>query len=132
MSYGADLLGFPSLREAIVRHTMSMTHMLGTTVLIEHEGALVFAAGYGVADRQSRAATRRSTVYPIGSVTKQFTAAAIMQLVESHTIRLDDPIVTYLHEYPRPRTEVTVRQLLNHTSGIPDYTALPTFQSQAH
>ena len=67
------------------------------------------------------AATTKS-VYRIGSVTKQFTASAVMQLVDQHKIRLDDSIATWLPALPATWHKVTVRQLLNHTSGIPSYT----------
>ena len=72
---------------------------------------------------QDVAATPRS-VYLIGSVTKQFTAAAVMQLVELGKVKLDDSIGTYLSALPVAWRVVKVRQLLNHTSGIPSYTSL--------
>ncbi|MEP7327075.1 MAG: serine hydrolase domain-containing protein [Gemmatimonadota bacterium] len=77
---------------------------------------------WGLADiEQDVPATARS-VYRIGSVTKQFTAAAVMQLVEQGKVKLDDSIATYLPALPVAWHRVTVRQLLNHTSGIPSYT----------
>jgi CubicO group peptidase (beta-lactamase class C family) len=63
-------------------------------------------------------------VYRVGSVTKQFTAAMVMQLVERGAVRLDDAIGTHLPSLPEAWRSVTVRQLLNHTSGIPSYTDL--------
>jgi D-alanyl-D-alanine carboxypeptidase len=77
---------------------------------------------------QDVAATLRS-VYRIGSVTKQFTSAAVMQLVEQGKVKLDDSIATYLPALPVAWRVVTVRQLLNHTSGIPSYTGIgPAWQ----
>jgi len=79
---------------------------------------------WGKADvEQDVSATPRS-VYRIGSVTKQFTSAAVMQLVEQAKVKLDDSISTYLANLPVPWRAVTVRQLLNHTSGIPSYTGI--------
>ena len=79
---------------------------------------------WGQADiEQDVRATPRS-VYRIGSVTKQFTSAAVMQLVEQGKVKLDDSIATYLSNLPVAWRAVTVRQLLNHTSGIPSYTGI--------
>ena len=65
-----------------------------------------------------------STVYRIGSLTKQFTAAAIMRLVETGKISLDDPIEKHLPDYPVGGRRITIRHLLTHTSGIKSYTGL--------
>jgi CubicO group peptidase (beta-lactamase class C family) len=69
------------------------------------------------------------TVYRVGSVTKQFTAAAVLQLVEQGRIGLGDPLGKYLSGYPQWR-DVTIRQLLNHTSGIHSYTAVSAWQAR--
>ena len=66
-------------------------------------------------------------VFRIGSITKQFTAAGIMKLVESGKIALDDPLAKYLPDFDTGGRTVTIRQLLHHTSGIPNYTAQPGF-----
>ena len=63
-----------------------------------------------------------ATVYRVGSMTKQFTAAAVLQLVEQRRLALDDALGCFLPPYPRSG-RITVRQLLDHTSGIPSYTA---------
>ena len=77
---------------------------------------------WGMADLENEVAATARSVYRIGSVTKQFTAAAVMQLAEQGKVRLDDSIATHLAGLPAPWRRVTVRQLLNHTSGIPSYT----------
>ncbi|MEA2762924.1 MAG: hypothetical protein QOD47_2208 [Gemmatimonadaceae bacterium] len=89
----------------------------------------VVMRAWGKADiEQDLAATPRS-VYRIGSMTKQFTSSAIMQLVEQGKVKLDQSIGTYLPTLPVAWRGVTVRQLLNHTSGIPSYTDLgPAWQ----
>ena len=69
------------------------------------------------------------TVYRIGSMTKQFTAAAIMQLVQQGVVHLGDPITAYLPEVPMHGQRITIENLLTHTSGIADYTALPNWQT---
>jgi CubicO group peptidase (beta-lactamase class C family) len=80
--------------------------------------------GYGKADLENDVPATPATVYRIGSITKQFTAAAVMRLVEKGSVHLDDPIGNYLPDLPKAWRPVRVRQLLNHTSGIPSYTDL--------
>jgi D-alanyl-D-alanine carboxypeptidase len=79
---------------------------------------------WGKADLEQDVAATPRSVYRIGSVTKQFTSAAVMQLVEQGKVKLGDSIVTYLPNLPVTWRPVTVRQLLNHTSGIPSYTGI--------
>jgi len=79
---------------------------------------------WGKADLEEDVAATPRSVYRIGSVTKQFTSAAVMQLVEQGKVKLDDSIATYLPTLPVAWRVVTVRQLLNHTSGIPSYTGI--------
>ncbi|MHB1328083.1 MAG: serine hydrolase domain-containing protein [Gemmatimonadales bacterium] len=87
--------------------------------------------GYGMANLETQQPASAKSVYRIGSVTKQFTAAAVMQLVEQGKVKLDDPIGKYLPSLPDTWEPATVRQLLNHTSGIPSYTSLgPAWRSR--
>ncbi|HZF68447.1 MAG TPA: serine hydrolase [Gemmatirosa sp.] len=107
-----DSLATAFLREAPAAGlTMAMVRGTDTLVL----------QGYGWADTAARRAAGPGTVYRVGSITKQFTAAAILQLVEQGRLALGDTLGRFLPQYPRWR-HVTVRQLLNHTSGIPSYT----------
>jgi CubicO group peptidase (beta-lactamase class C family) len=85
----------------------------------------VYAKGYGYANREEKAPTDATTIFRIASLTKQFTAAAIMQLVEQGKVGLDDPLTTYYPEARAAWDDVTVRHLLTHTSGIPDPEDLP-------
>lgn len=77
---------------------------------------------WGKADIEQDVDATAQTVYRIGSVTKQFTSAAVMQLFEKGAFKLDDSIGTYLPTLPTAWHAATIRQLLNHTSGIPSYT----------
>ena len=79
---------------------------------------------WGKADLELDVDATVRSVYRIGSVTKQFTSAAVLQLAEQGKVRLDDSIGTWLTALPAAWRPVTVRQLLNHTSGIPSYTSL--------
>jgi D-alanyl-D-alanine carboxypeptidase len=78
--------------------------------------------GWGKADLENDVPATAATVYRIGSVTKQFTSARVMQLVEQGQLALDDAIGTHLPNLPAAWRAVTVRQLLNHTGGVPSYT----------
>jgi CubicO group peptidase (beta-lactamase class C family) len=84
----------------------------------------IVAKGYGLADLENDVPATAQTVYRIGSITKQFTAAAIMQLVEAGRVSLDDELTKFLPAYPTAGHRVTVRHLLTHTSGIKSYTGL--------
>ena len=81
--------------------------------------------GYGLADLENDVPATAETVYRIGSITKQFTSSAVMQLVEQGKVGLDDDITKYFPGYPTHGQRILVRHLLNHTSGIPSYTDIP-------
>ena len=99
---------------------------------VVRRGETVVMKGWGKADLENDVAATEHSVYRIGSVTKQFTAAAVMQLVDQGKVRLTDSIGAHLPTLPAAWRGVTVRQLLNHTSGIPDYgSAGPRFVSKA-
>lgn len=83
--------------------------------------------GYGFADLEFDVRTPDRAVYEIGSVTKQFTASSILLLQERGQLSLDDPITKYLPTYPTQGHAITIRRLLDHTSGIKGYTELPEF-----
>lgn len=83
----------------------------------------ILMRGYGYADIGTHRAAGPATVYEIGSITKQFTSSAIMRLVEQHKINLDDDMSKYVPDFPMQGHHVTIRQLLNHTSGIHSYTS---------
>jgi CubicO group peptidase (beta-lactamase class C family) len=94
----------------------------GLSVAVLRNDRLLLARGYGFADVEDRAPATDSTVYQSGSLGKQFTAALVLQLADSGRLRLDDPIRRVLPEGPAAWDSVTIRHLLTHTSGIPDYT----------
>ena len=96
----------------------------GISIAVLHKGDTLLMKGYGYGDIENQVPATEKTVYRIGSITKQFTAAAIMRLVEEGKVGLQDPISTYIPDYPEHGASVTVHQLLNHTSGIVSYTSL--------
>ncbi|MDB4881895.1 MAG: hypothetical protein JWL95_661 [Gemmatimonadetes bacterium] len=103
----------------------------GLTMAVISRGDTLLLRGYGERDRERHLSADASTVYRVGSITKQFTAAAIMRLVERGAVRLEDPITKYLPQYPQWKA-VTVRQLLNHTSGIHSFTSSAEWAKHAN
>ena len=93
----------------------------GAVVAVATNGKIVFIKGYGLSDLEQRTPMTEKTVLRIGSVTKQFTAALVLRLVDQGKLALDDTLSRYVPDFPRGG-EVTIRQLLSHTSGIMSYT----------
>ena len=93
-------------------------HKFNGGVLIARDDAALLMSTYGFTDHTAESELTVTTPFRLASISKQFTAAAILVLVEQGRIVLDDPIVKYLHDFPWP--DVTIRYLLNQTSGIPD------------
>ncbi len=95
-------------------------------VLVAKKGVPILSAGYGMANIELNVPNTDSTEFLIGSITKQFTAVAIMQLVEAGKLKVSDTITKYLPDYPKENGDkITIKNLLTHTSGIPNYTDLP-------
>ncbi len=96
------------------------------TVLVAKKGDIIFEKAYGEADRITKTPNTTDTKFGIGSVTKQFTAMLIMQLVEENAIKLQDTIGKYLPYLPKDKANhITIHQLLSHTSGLSHYFGLP-------
>ncbi|MEP7038458.1 MAG: serine hydrolase [Acidobacteriota bacterium] len=97
-------------------------------VLVAEKGQVVYKKGFGMANMEWEIQNQTDTKFRIGSVTKQFTATLILQLVEEGKIKLDGKLSDYLPDYRKDTGDkITVHQLLNHTSGIPSYTNQPDF-----
>ena len=106
--------------------------LLNGSVLVAEGGDVIFSKGYGFANLDYEIPNSEETVHRIGSITKQFTAAIIMQLVEKGKIKLDAKMTTYLNNYRKDTGDkVTIHHLLTHTSGIPSYTGYPGFWSDS-
>ena len=95
-------------------------------VLIARDGALVLRQAFGLADRERGAASRPDGVFRIGSVTKQFTAAAILLLVQDGTLSLDQSMTSIFSDAPKAWAPITIRHLLRHRSGLANFTELAT------
>ena len=101
----------------------------GLTVIVVRKGQVLHRAGYGLANVELGVAARPDHVFRIGSVTKQFTSAAIMMLADEGLLAVSDPITKFLPDYPTQGKTITVEHLLTHTSGIQSYTDMPKWRS---
>ena len=93
----------------------------GGAVLVISDGQVLHQAAYGLADLEQQIPLTTASIFHLGSVGKQFTAMAVMMLAEEGRLAYDDPIGTYLPALARFGDDLTIRQLLTHTSGLPDY-----------
>jgi D-alanyl-D-alanine carboxypeptidase len=100
-------------------------------VLVARGGKILLTRGYGEADREKGVPNGASTKFRIGSITKQFTATLVMQLQERHQLQLEDTICRYLDPCPETWASITLRHLLSHTSGVPNFTDDPDFIKQS-
>ena len=129
-----SLLALPALAQAgaaaaatpwaevdrVAREVLASTGTPSASLSIVMDGRIVYSQAYGDAHVEPRAAARPEMRYSVGSISKQFTATAILMLAEEHKLSLDDPVSRYLPTLTRA-SEVTIRQLLSHTSGYQDY-----------
>ena len=118
--------------DSIAADALAKGRIAGLSIAVSLGGAPVVAKGYGHAALEWQVPTPERAVYAIGSVTKQFTAAAILQLAERGTVDLDADLTTYLPDFDTRGRRVSVRRLLDHTSGITSYTSTPEFREFAH
>lgn len=104
-----------------VQSEMQRQKIPGLSLLVAKDGKTVRAKGYGLANAELQVPVKPETIFQSGSMGKQFTATAVMMLVEQGKVRLDDPITAYLPSSPVAWNQVTVRELLSHTGGFTDY-----------
>lgn len=97
----------------------------GAVVLIKKDGQVLLRKGYGMANVELGVPIEPGMVFDLASVTKQFTAAAILMLQERGKLSVEDDITKYLPDYPTHGRKITIHHLLTHTSGIPEFTILP-------
>ncbi|HET7151614.1 MAG TPA: serine hydrolase domain-containing protein, partial [Candidatus Acidoferrum sp.] len=93
----------------------------GLAVLVRENGKTVFERGYGVTDLRTKTKIDAHTNFRLASFTKQFTAMAIMLLVHNGKLRYDETLAEVFPDFPAYGKSITVRNLLNHVSGLPDY-----------
>ena len=109
--------------DRFILEEMERAKIPGMAIGIVRKGEVLAAKGYGLANVEHQVPVSAETIFQSGSVGKQFTAAAVMLLVQDGKLSLDDPITKFFTDAPEPWKRITVRHLLTHTSGIPDYNA---------
>ena len=107
--------------DAIAKRIISQERVVGASVLLARGDRIIFHKGYGFADLELEAPTKNETVYHIVGPMIPLTGVAILQQVERGKLSLEDDISKFIPEFPEQGHRVTIRQLLNHTSGIVDY-----------
>ena len=93
----------------------------GGEVLVARKGQIIYQKAFGIANLELNVPLRSDMVFKIGSVTKQFTAVAILQLMEQGKLSLQDSLQKYINDFPAKGYKITIENLLTHTSGIKDY-----------
>ena len=114
--------------DAYLQAQMAAHHVPGLSVAVVQDGKVVKTAAYGLSDAEAKTPATVNTVYGLGSCTKPFTAVAVLQLVEAGKITLDAPVSRYLDGLPPAWSAITVRRLLTHTSGLPNYRRFLNFK----
>lgn len=104
----------------LVRAELKRQNIPGVSIAVVRDGKIIKEAGYGLANVEHEVPAKPETIFQSGSVGKQFTSGLVMLLVEDGKIVLDDPVTKYLPDAPAAWKEITVRQLLTHTSGLGD------------
>lgn len=97
----------------------------GAAVRVTKDGAVVLSKGYGLADVESKTPVTPATPFRLASVTKAFTATAIFMLADKGLLSLDDPVTKHLPAFGQAASSISVKHLLSHTSGLPDYLSRP-------
>lgn len=108
----------------LILKNLADNHTPGLAVMVRKNGRTTFERGYGITDLKSKRPIDSHTDFRLASCTKQFTAMSIMLLVHAGKLRYDEPITDVFPEFPDYGRVITIRNLLNHTSGLPDYESL--------
>lgn len=120
----AQMPALPDAIDRFVQAELARQRIPGMAVAVLRGDSVLLARGYGLANREQLVPATDSTPFPVGSVSKQFTAAAIVLLSQQGRLGLDDPITRYLPEGKAVWRGVTIRQLLTHTAGVPQDTTI--------
>ncbi|HVF90156.1 MAG TPA: serine hydrolase [Blastocatellia bacterium] len=119
----ADGLAEKSAKVDEIMSAMIRPGAPGAAVMVIRDGKVIHKKGYGLANVEAGTPIDTNTVFDLASVSKQFTAMAVMILAERGKLSYDDPLTKFFPEFPAYASKITVRHLLNHTSGLPDYMA---------
>jgi CubicO group peptidase (beta-lactamase class C family) len=102
----------------------------GATALVARKGKIIYKKAFGMANLELNISMQLDNVFRIGSITKQFTAVAILQLMEQGKLNLQDEIVKFIPDYPTHGYKITIEHLLTHTSGIKSYTGMKDYMDR--
>jgi CubicO group peptidase (beta-lactamase class C family) len=111
----------PDAIDKYVQAEMARQKIPGLALLVSRSGRVVRAQGYGLANVELQVPVKPETIFQSGSMGKQFTATAVMMLVEEGKIGLEDPLTKFFPDAPAAWTQVTIRELLSHSAGFTDY-----------
>lgn len=118
---------------------LAADNIFSGNLLIEQQGKVLFSGAYGFADKRFGVANTATTRFPLASISKDFTAIAILQLAQAGKLQLDQTIVTWLPELQqtantgdKDKTAITIRQLLQHRSGLGEYFFVPEYEHNKH
>jgi len=123
-SLAADSVNFSSRADEYLSK-LTREEKFSGSVLVATNGNIIFAKGYGLANREHGIANTTNTIFRLASVTKQFTAMCILILQEEHKLNVTNRIAQYVKDCPAAWSNITIHHLLTHTAGIPDYTQFP-------
>jgi CubicO group peptidase (beta-lactamase class C family) len=118
-----------SRMDEVVQYNVSNKKFMGS-VLVARSEEILLNKGYGSANLEWNISNSPATKFRLGSVTKQFTAAAILLLEERGKLKTDDPVKKFMSDAPTAWEKITIYHLLTHTSGIPNFTSFPDYPSQ--
>ena len=113
--------------DEFIKKNMESLRIPGLSLSIVRNNIVIKSGGYGFANLELSVPATSKTVYEIGSMTKQFTATAIMMLMEAGKLSLNEKITTFFPDAPSAWSKITIRHLLTHTSGIQNHVALPGY-----
>jgi D-alanyl-D-alanine carboxypeptidase len=126
---GATVAADPDGLAKLIESRMADGGPPAVSVAVIQDGQPVFVRAFGTAQIEQNAAARPETVFPIASITKTFTALAILLLQEDGKLKTSDPLSRFMPDYPNAQG-ITIRNLLTHTSGIPEFTTIEPFASE--
>jgi CubicO group peptidase (beta-lactamase class C family) len=104
-------------------------NLFSGAVLVARDGQIILSKGYGLADHDQKIRNTPQTRFPIGALTDQFTALAVLMLQEQGKLNVQDPICNYLADCPETWKAITIQHLLTHSSGLPDFISSPEFHT---
>ncbi|QDV46051.1 D-alanyl-D-alanine dipeptidase [Stieleria neptunia] len=116
----------------IVQRLMQDQGVAGMSIAVAQDHELIYAKGFGLADVEHSVPATETTRYRTASIAKPMTAAVVLSLMENGRLTLDEPVQTYVPDYPEKRWQVTTRQLLGHLGGVRHYKSSAESSSTAH